>query len=159
MSERTPAAGQQLVDDELSARDIIADLVRNGSEAVKTLYRRYEEPRADEEREYVNIMRFGARGLCVDFTRVSWLVLRGSARPDFLGGPVRRPCVIGSHAFPRVFVAAIIERTSVHVPGWAVTTASIAVRGCLISCKNIRSFSSSRSCITILPQRSSRSRA
>jgi hypothetical protein len=64
-AKRTPAiitklkTGQPLLDDELSAHDIITDLVHNKSEAVKTLYRRNQEEVDDDEKEYVNIMRFG----------------------------------------------------------------------------------------------------
>jgi hypothetical protein len=47
-----------LLDDELSAHDIITDLVHNDSKVVKTLYRR-DQQQNDQEQEYVNVMRFG----------------------------------------------------------------------------------------------------
>jgi hypothetical protein len=50
--------GQRLLHEELSAQDIITDLVGNDSEVVKTL-RRHNQARNDQEEEYVHIMRFG----------------------------------------------------------------------------------------------------
>jgi hypothetical protein len=54
--------GEPLLDDDLEAHDIIADLVSNLSEVVAGLHRRGQKDENNERVPACNIMRFGVRG-------------------------------------------------------------------------------------------------
>jgi hypothetical protein len=54
--------GEPLLDNDLEAHDIIADLVDNNSEVVAGLYRHGQKDENNERVRACNIMRFGVRG-------------------------------------------------------------------------------------------------